>query len=50
MNKVERRFKDKEGNNHLVDKGGNHFINNKCVNPKSEGGGAIGDTYLTIKS
>jgi hypothetical protein len=27
------RFKTVNGDNHMIDNGGNHFINNKCVNP-----------------
>jgi len=35
----EQRFRTYDGNgwydSHHIDKGGNHFINKKCVNPKS---------------
>jgi hypothetical protein len=41
-----KNFKDENGDNHLIDKTGNHFINGKCVNPKvTEIGKEIGDTY-----
>tara|TARA_R110000796_G_scaffold205389_1_gene321399 strand:+ start:316 stop:462 length:147 start_codon:yes stop_codon:yes gene_type:complete len=33
------------GEFHKIDKAGNHFINNKCVNPTCVSGGNIGDTY-----
>jgi hypothetical protein len=39
-----RRFKTSNGDIHLVDDGGNHFVNNKCVNPTKKSGGNIGDT------
>lgn len=26
-------FKDKDRNTHVIDNGGNHFINGRCVNP-----------------
>lgn len=44
------RFKDKDGNRHLIDHGGNHFINGECVNPcktkwADEIEGEIGDTH-----
>ena len=39
-------FKVKGSNDtHIIDNGGNHFINDKCVNPTVKSGGQIGDTY-----
>lgn len=38
-----KRF-EKDGANHVIDGVGNHFINGRCVNPKTDGGN-IGDTY-----
>lgn len=35
---------DTEGNFHIVDKGGNHFVGAKCVNPKEIEEAEIGDT------
>lgn len=43
MSKSTQYFKV-NGQNHRIDEGGNHFIKNKCVNPKSYEG-HIGDTY-----
>ncbi len=40
-----RRFVTKDGNYHHIDRAGNHFINNKCVNPTVKSGGEIGDTH-----
>lgn len=40
-----KTFKTKDGDTHLIDSAGNHFVNNKCVNPKCAHGGEIGDTY-----
>jgi hypothetical protein len=37
-------FKTKDGNSHVIDKRGNHFINGRCVNPL-KGEGKIGSTY-----
>lgn len=45
-----KRFKDNNGNYNLIDTAGNHFINNKCVNPKStDTNSYIGDTYKEIE-
>ncbi|WP_299124230.1 hypothetical protein [uncultured Tenacibaculum sp.] len=45
-----KKFKDENGNNHTIDKVGNHFINGKCVNPKTTDiGKRIGDTYKDLK-
>ena len=33
---------------HNIDKGGNHFINGKCVNPK-KGEGKIGERHPPLK-
>jgi hypothetical protein len=30
---------------HLIDNAGNHFINKKCVNPKTTDNAEIGSTY-----
>lgn len=38
-------FIDKEGNRHRVDLGLNHFVNGKCVNPKSWEETEIADAY-----
>lgn len=32
------------GDNHMIDRGGNHFVNGVCVNP-IDGEGNIGDTH-----
>ena len=40
-----RTIQTKQGDFHRIDKGGNHFINGKCVNPTCASGGNIGDTY-----
>lgn len=40
-----QRFKTKNGDTHIIDDSGNHFINQKCVNPTCASGGEIGDTY-----
>jgi hypothetical protein len=39
-----KTFTTKDGNQHLIDSAGNHFINNECVNPLKDEGN-IGDTY-----
>lgn len=39
-----KTFKTNTGNHHMIDNGGNHFINGKCVNPLKDEGN-IGDTY-----
>lgn len=39
------RFKDNYGNIEKLDSGGNHFINGRCVNPKSWSQSEIGDTF-----
>jgi len=48
---LDTRYKDNYNNVEKVDSGGNHFINGKCVNPKSwsntEIGGTFSDTGLT---
>ena len=55
----EKRFKDDNGNHHRIDIRGNHFINGRCVNPKTtdkkiEGEDGIfrdpkiGDTYKDL--
>ena len=36
------------GQNSRIDEGGNHFVNGKCVNPKSYEGN-IRDTYPEVK-
>ncbi len=46
-----KNFKDENGNNNTIDSSGNHFINGKCVNPKTTDIGAkIGDTYKSLKN
>ena len=48
--KTMKRFTDENGNYNLIDKAGNHFINGKCVNPKTtDVGKYIGDTYKSLK-
>jgi len=39
------RYKDFLGNVEKLDSRGNHFINGKCVNPKSWSSTDIGDTF-----
>lgn len=39
------RFRDAYGNVEKLDAGNNHFINGKCVNPKSWEETQIGDTF-----
>jgi len=39
-----QRFTTANGDYHFIDKGGNHFINGKCANPKSWEG-EVGDSY-----
>ena len=46
------KYTDKDGNKVLIDLGGNHFINGKCINPKAgvyslSSSGQIGDTHDT---
>jgi len=43
---IEDRFFDIVGDNHRIDKGGNHFINGKCVNPQLHQLNEIGDTHI----
>ena len=40
-----KTFKTINGDSHNIDNSGNHFINNKCANPKYQSGKAIGSTY-----
>lgn len=42
------RFQDKYGNVEKLDGARNHFINGKCVNPKSWEPTDIGDTFSSI--
>lgn len=39
------RYRDNYGNVEKLDSHGNHFINGKCVNPKSWKGTKVGDTF-----
>lgn len=41
------RFKTPDGKRHLIDDSGNHFVNNRCVNPKTTESGFhyIGETH-----
>ncbi|MGB3495409.1 MAG: hypothetical protein WBA57_21955, partial [Elainellaceae cyanobacterium] len=39
------RYRDNYGNVEKLDSRGNHFINGKCVNPKSWNSAKIGDTF-----
>lgn len=41
----QRNFRTKDGNQHMIDNRGNHFINGKCVNPTKASGKDIGSTY-----
>lgn len=41
----QRNFRTKDGNQHMIDKRGNHFINGRCVNPTKTSGKLIGSTY-----
>ena len=43
-----KTFKTTNGDTHLIDEGGNHFINGKCVNPLTDSEMNIGDTYPDI--
>jgi len=40
-----KTFKTKNGDKHVIDDAGNHFINGKCVNPKEDSTDKIGSTY-----
>lgn len=42
---MNKRFRDEYGNVEKLDAGNNHFINGKCVNPKSWKETQIGDTF-----
>lgn len=42
---LDTRYRDQYGNTEKLDKAGNHFINGKCVNPKSWKETAIGETF-----
>jgi hypothetical protein len=46
---MEKRFKTTNGDNHLIDSTGNHFINGKCVNPLKNSLSKIGSTYPNNK-
>jgi hypothetical protein len=47
-------FRTKNGDTHLIDNAGNHFVNGKCVNPKEDvvhnyATAPIGSTYPPLK-
>jgi len=37
-----------DGEYHMIDEGGNHFVGYRCVNPKSYEG-SIGDSYPPVE-
>ena len=53
MKNKQKEYYDVDGNYHFIDTSGNHFMNGKCINPKSnrfnfnqKDEGKIGDTHL----
>lgn len=44
-------YLDKKGNLHRIDRGGNHFIDGKCVNPIWDGkfSAKVGSTYKDLE-